>query len=271
MFNLPGKVGWLTMEAPGFITLLYIMNTLPKEIGIETLPWENLCMAGLFVRSIYKKTRSILIDPHQTIHYLYRAILYPLIAPSISPIHVIIWLSAICFQLTNSISIGGWLAGYGATTSEDWANHQSNYEAPTRLCLGLLIWAAGFFLTIFHDDELRKIRRTATQDQRRQAAEAEASTGKGKAANGRVNVDKIYIVPQNGMFKWILYPHYLFEWMEWTGYCIMGGATFIPGQTFVFNEIATMLPRAVKGKKWYIDRFGKEKIGARKAIIPGVL
>ncbi len=49
-FNIPGKIGWATMEAPGFITLLYIMYTLPKENGIDSLPRENWVMAGLFVR-----------------------------------------------------------------------------------------------------------------------------------------------------------------------------------------------------------------------------
>jgi hypothetical protein len=38
------------MEAPGFLTLLYIMLTLPKEQGIAELPWGNWTMAGLFVR-----------------------------------------------------------------------------------------------------------------------------------------------------------------------------------------------------------------------------
>ncbi len=37
------------MEAPGFITLLYIMYSLPKEQGIEQLPWANWVMASLFV------------------------------------------------------------------------------------------------------------------------------------------------------------------------------------------------------------------------------
>jgi len=48
-FNIPGKIGWATMEAPGFITLLYIMYSLPKEQGIEQLPWANWVMASLFV------------------------------------------------------------------------------------------------------------------------------------------------------------------------------------------------------------------------------
>lgn len=48
--NLPGKIGWLTMETPGFLLLLYLMFTLPEMNGIESLPWENKTMATLFVR-----------------------------------------------------------------------------------------------------------------------------------------------------------------------------------------------------------------------------
>jgi 3-oxo-5-alpha-steroid 4-dehydrogenase 1 len=48
-FNLPGRAGWLVMEAPGFMTLLYHMRTLPAQVGIEELPWQNKVLAGLFV------------------------------------------------------------------------------------------------------------------------------------------------------------------------------------------------------------------------------
>lgn len=37
------------MEAPGFLTLLYMMNTLPAETGLASLPWENKAMGALFV------------------------------------------------------------------------------------------------------------------------------------------------------------------------------------------------------------------------------
>jgi 3-oxo-5-alpha-steroid 4-dehydrogenase 1 len=47
--NLPGKIGWLTMEAPGFLLLIYLMFTLPEMNGIKSLPWENKTMATLFV------------------------------------------------------------------------------------------------------------------------------------------------------------------------------------------------------------------------------
>lgn len=188
-----------------------------------------------------------------------------------SPIHFFPWIGAFAFQIVNGISIGGWLAGYGKVTRAEWANNKMDYVAGARMELGLMIFAIGLILNIFHDDELREIRRAARRNQQARAAEADKSTGKAKAADGKTGVDKVYFVPQNGLFWLILYPHYLCEWIEWAGYWIMGGADFVPGRIFLMNEIATMTPRAVNGKKWYLERFGKEKIGNRKAIIPGIL
>ena len=50
--NLPGRIGWITMESPGFLTLLYVMNSLTKATGTTALalPWQNKLLAGLFVR-----------------------------------------------------------------------------------------------------------------------------------------------------------------------------------------------------------------------------
>jgi 3-oxo-5-alpha-steroid 4-dehydrogenase 1 len=198
-----------------------------------------------------------------------------------SPIHILIWLAGLAFQLFNAISIGGWLAGYGPTTREEWSNHSTNYLASARMEAGLMIWALGFLLTIFHDDELREIRRAVVRREKKvkEAAEAEKeknanananANGKGKAGTGNAT-EKVYLIPKNGFFRWILYPHYLFEWMEWSGFWLMGGPKFTPGRTFVINEISTMLPRALQGKRWYQEKFGKEKLDGRTALIPGLL
>ena len=47
--NVPGRVGWLVMEAPGFMTLIYLMRTMPQMYGVTELPWQNLVLGGLFV------------------------------------------------------------------------------------------------------------------------------------------------------------------------------------------------------------------------------
>jgi 3-oxo-5-alpha-steroid 4-dehydrogenase 1 len=198
----------------------------------------------------------------KVIHYLYRAILSPLLTPSMSPIHILVWLFAIAFQVTNGLSIGGYLGGYGPTSRAEWAGFKLDYIAGGRMELGMMIWALGFMANIYHDDELREIRRSAKRNAEMRAKE------KGESVKG---VETVYMIPQNGLFELILYPHYLCEWIEWGGFWLMGGSACVPARNFVLNEVATMLPRALKGRQWYMQRFGKEKVGGRKAIIPGIL
>ena len=69
----------------------------------------------------------------------------------------------------------------------------------------------------------------------------------------------------------MLYPHYLCEWIEWMGFWIMGGWAFAPARAFLLNELAAMLPQAINGRTWYLEKFGREKIGSRRAVIPGIL
>ena len=62
--NIPGRIGWATMEAPGFILLLYIMYTLPKQIGLFELPGANWLMASLFVGpSFQNRVEAYLTKP----------------------------------------------------------------------------------------------------------------------------------------------------------------------------------------------------------------
>jgi 3-oxo-5-alpha-steroid 4-dehydrogenase 1 len=239
-WNLPGKWGWFFMEIPGFLTVLYCMLTIPRAEGLAGLPIANWTMAGAF-----------------TVHYIYRAILSPLfLNPSMSPIHPLVFFSAIGFQVINGLSIGGWLGGYGPNTVYDWSGRAYEIE------IGLIIWGWGLLLNIFHDDDLREIRRAALKRQREQAVKDK------KPLEG---VDKYYMLPKNGLFHYVLYAHYLCEWVEWAGFWMVGGLHCVPARTFLLNEISTMLPRALSGRRWYIQKFGKDKVGNRKAVIPGLL
>ena len=174
-----------------------------------------------------------------------------------SPIHLLVWFSAFCFQLVNATCIGGWLAGYGPTTAADWSGMMINTQ------VGLMLFAAGLFGNIFHDDELRDIRRNAMKRQEEKSKAQNEAGGKG--------VDKVYEVPRNGLFEYCLYPHYLCEWIEWAGYWVIGGWGCVPARTFLLNEISSMTPRALSGRRWYVGKFGKEKIGSKKAVVPGIL
>jgi len=169
-----------------------------------------------------------------------------------SPIHVLVWLFALVWQLVTAISLGGWLAGYGPTSTDYWAGRQ-----PFML-LGLLLWGLALIGTIYHDEGLREIRRAVI---RQKSITKEKSTP----------VDKLYRIPEGGLFRFILYPHYLCEWMEWAGFWMVAGVNCIPARSFVVNEVSTMLPRAIQGRGWYLETFGANKVGNKRAVIPGLL
>ena len=215
----------------------------------------SLFVCTAFVRAIGNVDRS----RFKTIHYMYRALIAPLfLNPSMSSIHVFVWLSALSFQVINGLVIGGWLAAYGPVTTKDWEGRAPWIE------LGMIIFALGLLGNMYHDDELREIRRAAARNQKQKAAQQEEND-EGK------RIDKVYMVPHNGLFSLILYPHYLCEWIEWAGFWMIGGIGCVPARAFLFNEIATMTPRALQGRRWYLARFGKDKIGSRKAVLPGLL
>lgn len=238
-FNIPGRIAWFTMECPGFLTLLYIMNTLPAEHGIADLPWQNKVLGGLFV-----------------IHYSYRAVLFPFIQPAMSPIHVVVWGAAIMFQLFNAICMGAYLAAYGPTSQAEW---KAQNWSVLQFAVGLVVFYVGLAGNYFSDEELREIRRA---EQRRQ---------KKLAQHGQKSIEKHYSVPNNGLFRYMLYPHYFMEWIEWFGFWMAAGFACRPAQNFLVNEFFSMLPRAVSGKKWYKEKFGEDKIKGKYAVIPGIV
>jgi 3-oxo-5-alpha-steroid 4-dehydrogenase 1 len=106
---------------------------------------------------------------------------------------------------------------------------------------------------------------------RRQKAEAEKKAKEEGKPVEEIKVDKVYMIPKNGLFHWVLYPHYFCEWVEWAGFWMVGGWDCVPARCFLINEISSMLPRAVQGWYWYVEKFGRDKVGSRKAIIPGIL
>ncbi|GFP58520.1 hypothetical protein ACSS6W_005766 [Trichoderma asperelloides] len=240
--NIPGRIAWITMECPGFLTLLYVMNTLPQKAGVDDLPFQNRVLGGLFV-----------------IHYCYRAVLFPFLQPSMSPIHVGVWALAIGFQVCNALCISSWLSAYGPTTTEAWSSACS----VTQFIFGIGIFYLGLSSNFFHDEELREIRR---REQKRQERIRKKAGSDSQAAG----VEKHYQIPQAGLFRYMLYPHYLSEWVEWFGFWMAAGWSCAPARAFLVNEIFSMLPRAVNGKKWYMERFGEDKIKKKWAIIPGV-
>ncbi|KAK4457800.1 putative 3-oxo-5-alpha-steroid 4-dehydrogenase [Cladorrhinum samala] len=267
--NLPGRWAWLTMESPGFVTLLYNYFALSRVgggiVGEEngSPPWRNKVLVALFV-----------------IHYAYRAVVYPFIQPSMSPIHAIMWCFAIVFQIVNGTLIGSWLGRYHNYDYNYYHGASSSSSSSiVQFSFGVAIFYLGLAANYYHDEELREIRRREIRrreklelvKQREEKGESGNQNGKnGEKKKKKTTIEKHYEIPTAGLFRYVLYPHYLVEWVEWFGFWMACGWDCAPAMMFLVNEVFSMLPRAVRGKRWYVEKFGREKVGRRWAVIPGV-
>lgn len=129
----------------------------------------------------------------------------------------------------------------------------------TEILLGVSCFLPGLLGNIYHDVLLAKLRR------------AEPATRR-------------YHIPFGGMYKFISFPNYLCEWLEWSGYALclrqpagVSSLIFLVskadslGWWFVFLEICVMAPRALSGHQWYQTTFGAQYPINRKAILPFII
>lgn len=249
IFNLPGRYAWSIAESVGPINLIFILYRLPSKLHPTPASSTSFLFTGL-------PAQNEILGMLYVLHYLNRAIVTPLFfAPSISPIHPIVAIMMSTFQFMNSSNIACWLV-YGTAEQDDNAT-----VYPPVVFLGILFFLLGLGGNIMAEHQLFDLRRGAAKRK---------AKSEGKAV---VTFDKVYVIPpKEGLYKYILYPHYALEWLEWTGYWIFGGAVGLgwstPALWFVIAEIASMLPRAVDGRKWYAKRFGEKRIEGRGGALP---
>jgi 3-oxo-5-alpha-steroid 4-dehydrogenase 1 len=283
-FNIPGRIAWSIMELVAPINLLYQFNTLPHKMNLtpSQLPTPNKLLATLYVT-----------------HYINRAIISPLFAsPSVSPIHALIVVCASLFNWFNSTCLAAWLVGYHVPISgyraDGYGSGSSSGSHTFLPYIGIVLFILGMAGNIVSERTLFRLRR----------AEAEkVADKKSDTTQGGSRYSKVYVIPPaKGLFRSVLYPHYVWEWVEWAGFILVGTAVYpaargdvqvgreiklvpwlvpgaaiaewlrvplpLPAVIFFVNAVATMVPQARRGKKWYLERFGSEKVAGRGAVVP---
>lgn len=267
-FNLPGRYAWSVAEMIGPLNLIFIFYSLPAKLPPLSSTMTTISpKTGLFGTGL-PITHEIM-GLLYVLHYINRAGVTPLyMAPSMSPIHLVVFISMCVFQYVNSSSLAGWIC----YTAQDRINSLSSTKVDARLTsplsiLGMILFVAGLGGNIAAEWSLFDLRRGAAK--RRAKSEGKAT----------VTYDKVYVVPEpKGLFTYVMFPHYLLEWVEWTGYWILGGAWGLgwswrtsAALMFLVNELVTMSPRAWNGVEWYEKKFGKRALAGRNAVIPGLL
>lgn len=74
-----------------------------------------------------------------------------------------------------------------------------------------------------------------------------------------------YKIPHGGFFRWVSFPNYFGEIIEWTGFAILTWS--LPGLSFLLWSCANLIPRAISNHKWYLNQF-PDYPKERKAVFP---
>lgn len=151
------------------------------------------------------------------------------------------------------VVVAGWLVttlhGYlNAVFISHLSDHlTTDWLTDPRFIIGIAIYLFGFTMNLHSDAIIRNLR------------------SKEEVARG----DKVYRIPQGGLFKYVSNPSYFTELLSFTGFAI---ATWSLGAVFVLLvSAANLIPRAFQIHKWYQEKFGDEYPKDRKVLIPFIL
>jgi 3-oxo-5-alpha-steroid 4-dehydrogenase 1 len=280
VLSINGIKSWILMELASpmaFLITAYLHPFSPTPLPVPSLSSPAL---GITPQSI--------LTSLYLLHYLNRALISPLRSPSRSNSHLIVLTSGIAFNLPNGFLLASFL------TSASNAVYLSRALSSPRFWTGVALWLAGFVGNLYHDEILLNIRRKAI--------------AKGKAKeleDGKQPRQLHYAIPHGGLYSVVSYPNYFCEWIEWFGFALAAspipnfallpsansllvaargarpiemGHLFVPFAdsvsppwAFFLLEIATMVPRAVRGHQWYHKRFKESYPRERRAVIPWLL
>lgn len=150
------------------------------------------------------------------------------------------------------VVVSGWLVtalhGYlNAVFISHLSTHlTTEWLSDPRFIIGVAIYICGFLLNIQSDAIIRNLR-----------SKEEVERG-----------EKVYRIPEGGLFKYVTNPSYFSELMSFTGFAI---ATWSLGAVFVLLvSAANLIPRAFQVHQWYRDKFD-DYPEERKVLIPFVL
>lgn len=167
------------------------------------------------------------------VHYVQRAFIQPIMTVSCSPTPLLVVISALMFTLFN-----GYLQGFVIISV---AKYSDSWLFQWEVLLGLCLFFSGFVINVYHDHLLRKLREPN---------------------------EKVYKIPQGGLFRVVSCANYLGEIIEWWGF-------YFATQThsaLIFASFSTLFlgSRGWNHHKFYLKKFDNYP-ETRKAVIPFIL
>jgi len=208
--TLPNKIAWLIEEIPNLIVSSYYIFNYAQE---QNKNWINFLIIGFFV-----------------VHYIHRALIFPLNVANTKKMPLEIIFLAFAFTSVN--------ATIQNRSVFLFSHYNLDHLTHTSFVMGFVLFFLGMFINIYHDYLMINMK---------------------KGSSG-------YVIPNGGLFNYISCPNYFGEIIEWLGYALC--CQTISGWIFVFGTFSNLFPRALEYHKWYHNKFQNEYPKSRKAIFP---
>ena len=211
--QLGTRIGWVYMESPSVFAFAYFFLT--GANASQTVPF----LLFLLWQS----------------HYMQRTLMYPFLmrVKERDSIPFAIATSGFVFNMANSYLNAKWIGTF-ASYSTDWLRDP-------RFIVGVLVFAAGYYINRRSDKILRNLRKPG---------------------------ETAYKIPYGGMFRFVSCPNHFGEIVEWCGWAL---ATWsMAGLSLAAWTLCNLAPRAVTHHRWYQEKF-PDYPSERKALIPFVL
>jgi 3-oxo-5-alpha-steroid 4-dehydrogenase 1 len=207
---------------------------IPSQLGWVIMEIMSPIMIGYFFLTgpIEKSLVSYIFLILWLGHYLNRGIIYPIRQKNPSKMPFLIIFLALMFNTINGFINGYYLGFIQAYPLE--------YVYEWNFILGIILFFVGATINIKSDNILLRLR----------------SNKKG------------YHIPHGFMYKYVSYPNYLGEIIEWFAFALMTWS--LAGLSFAVWTIANLIPRAIAGHKWYNKTFENYPKN-RKALFPHLL
>ena len=168
-------------------------------------------------------------------HYFNRSIIFPLrIKTKKKKMPLLIALLAFLFNVINGMVNGIFFGNIKFHYSTSWLSSPE-------FILGIILFITGFIINNKSDSYLISLRK---------------------------DKDNGYVIPKQGLFKYVSCPNFFGEIIEWLGFAIMTWS--VAGLAFFLWTFFNLVPRALSHHKWYKKTF-PDYPQERKAVFPFIL
>lgn len=214
------RLGWWLMELPVTLSFLYFFFVKGGPQSRELAP---RVLAGVFCW-----------------HYAYRGWVFPYLIRvhgNSSNFSLVPSIFGSMVTVLHGYMSARWFSTYGTHLTRAWLSS-------AQFRIGLLVYASGFAMTVYHDHILRTLR----------------------PLNPEPSAPR-YFIPYGGLFDYATCAHYGVELWTFLGFWLLSGG---PNGLFILVvSIVNLVPRAAQTTLWYQDKFGDE-YPDRAHIIPFV-